>query len=38
MEETVQLTITGYGKGRFGFDYIHNLERITKPLIRKEGV
>ena len=25
-------------KGRFGFDYIHNPERITKPLIRKEGV
>ena len=22
-------------KGRFGFDYIHNPERITKPLIRK---
>ena len=25
-------------KGRFGFDYIHNPERITKPLIRKEGI
>ena len=25
-------------KGRFGFDYVHNPERITKPLIRKEGV
>ena len=25
-------------KGRFGFDYIHNPERITKPLIRKQGV
>ncbi len=25
-------------KGRFGFDYIHNPERLTKPLIRKEGV
>ncbi len=25
-------------KGRFGFDYIHNPERITQPLIRKEGV
>ena len=25
-------------KGRFGFDYIHNPERITKPLIRKTGV
>tara|TARA_X000000950_G_scaffold211573_1_gene254525 strand:- start:50300 stop:53062 length:2763 start_codon:yes stop_codon:yes gene_type:complete len=24
-------------KGRFGFDYIHNPERITKPLIRKKG-
>ncbi len=25
-------------KGRFGFDYIHNPERLVKPLIRKEGV
>ena len=25
-------------KGRFGFDYIHNPERLTKPLIRKYGV
>ncbi len=25
-------------KGRFGFDYVHNPERITKPLIRKDGV
>ncbi len=25
-------------KGRFGFDYVHNPERVTKPLIRKEGV
>jgi len=25
-------------KGRFGFDYVHNPERITKPLIRKEGI
>ncbi|MFT6557105.1 formate dehydrogenase subunit alpha [Sneathiella sp.] len=25
-------------KGRFGFDYIHNPERLTKPLVRKEGV
>lgn len=25
-------------KGRFGFDYIHNPQRLTKPLIRKEGV
>ena len=25
-------------KGRFGFDYIHNPERLTKPLIRKNGV
>ena len=24
-------------KGRFGFDYIHNPERLTQPLIRKEG-
>ena len=24
-------------KGRYGFDYIHNPERLTKPLIRKEG-
>ncbi len=23
-------------KGRFGFDYIHNNSRLTKPLIRKE--
>ncbi len=25
-------------KGRYGFDYIHNENRLTKPLIRKEGV
>jgi formate dehydrogenase major subunit len=25
-------------KGRFGMDYIHSPERITKPLIRKTGV
>jgi formate dehydrogenase major subunit len=25
-------------KGRFGFDYVHNPQRLTKPLIRKEGV
>ena len=25
-------------KGRFGFDYIHHPHRMTKPLIRKEGV
>jgi len=25
-------------KGRFGFDYIHSPERLTKPLIRKDGV
>ena len=25
-------------KGRFGFDYIHNSERLTKPLIRIDGV
>jgi formate dehydrogenase major subunit len=25
-------------KGRFGFDYVNSPERLTKPLIRKEGV
>lgn len=25
-------------KGRFGFDYIHHPHRLTKPLVRKEGV
>ena len=25
-------------KGRFGFDYAHNPQRLTKPLIRKAGV
>jgi formate dehydrogenase major subunit len=25
-------------KGRFGFDYIHSAERLTQPLVRKEGV
>src|SRR5437870_8669046 len=25
-------------KGRFGFDYVHNPERLLKPMIRKEGV
>ncbi len=25
-------------KGRYGFDYIHNKERLTRPLIRVEGV
>jgi formate dehydrogenase major subunit len=25
-------------KGRFGFDYVHNPQRLTQPLIRKEGV
>ncbi len=25
-------------KGRFGFDYIHNPQRLTLPLIRKAGV
>ena len=25
-------------KGRYGFDYIHNPERLTKPLIRRDGV
>jgi formate dehydrogenase major subunit len=25
-------------KGRYGFDYIHHPDRLTKPLIRREGV
>src|SRR5450755_5143730 len=25
-------------KGRFGFDYVHNPNRLTTPLIRREGV
>jgi formate dehydrogenase major subunit len=25
-------------KGRYGFDYIHHRQRLTKPLIRKPGV
>jgi len=25
-------------KGRFGFDYVHNAERLTVPLVRKAGV
>jgi formate dehydrogenase major subunit len=25
-------------KGRFGFDYVHNEQRLTKPLIRKPGI
>jgi formate dehydrogenase major subunit len=25
-------------KGRYGFDYIHHPERLTKPLIRREGI
>jgi formate dehydrogenase major subunit len=25
-------------KGRFGFDYVHNTERLTKPLIRRSDV
>src|SRR5687767_4608870 len=25
-------------KGRYGFDYVNNKQRLTKPLIRKEGV
>ncbi len=25
-------------KGRFGFDYVHNPARLTKPMIRKAGV
>ncbi|MFC2096349.1 formate dehydrogenase subunit alpha [Bacteroidota bacterium] len=24
-------------KGRFGYDYVHSKERLTKPLIKKEG-
>lgn len=24
-------------KGRYGFDYIHHADRLTKPLIRREG-
>jgi formate dehydrogenase major subunit len=24
-------------KGRFGFDYVHNPQRLTQPLIRKDG-
>src|SRR5271155_2599974 len=24
-------------KGRFGFDYVHNPERLTKPLVRLDG-
>ena len=24
-------------KGRYGFDYVHNPSRLTKPLIRREG-
>src|SRR5512138_1866483 len=24
-------------KGRFGFDYVHNAQRLTKPMIRREG-
>ena len=24
-------------KGRFGFDYVHHPQRLTKPLIRREG-
>ena len=24
-------------KGRFGFDYVTNPERLTRPLIRKQG-
>src|SRR3974390_369549 len=26
------------GKGRFGFDYVHNPQRLLKPMIRKDGV
>ena len=25
-------------KGRYGFDYVHNRNRLTKPMIRKQGV
>jgi predicted molibdopterin-dependent oxidoreductase YjgC len=25
-------------KGRFGFDYVHNPQRLTQPLIRKDGI
>ncbi len=25
-------------KGRFGFDYVHNRQRLTTPLIRRDGV
>jgi formate dehydrogenase major subunit len=25
-------------KGRYGFDYVHHPERLTKPLIRREGI
>jgi formate dehydrogenase major subunit len=25
-------------KGRFGFDYVHNPQRLTQPMIRKEGI
>ena len=25
-------------KGRFGFDYVHHEDRLTRPLIRKDGV
>jgi formate dehydrogenase major subunit len=25
-------------KGRFGFDYVHHKQRLTKPLVRKSGV
>jgi formate dehydrogenase major subunit len=25
-------------KGRFGFDYVHNPQRLTQPMIRRDGV
>jgi formate dehydrogenase major subunit len=25
-------------KGRFGFDYVHNAQRLTKPMVRKDGM
>src|SRR5262249_58691592 len=25
-------------KGRFGFDYVHNPERLTQPMIRRDSI
>ena len=25
-------------KGRYGFDYVHHVDRLTKPLLRREGM